>query len=141
MNETLTICGSMDFINEMESMADELEQKGYRVFVPDRGESKPDLHTLSGHALLQQKKSFIDQHMGKIKESSMILVANYEKNLTSGYIGSNTLIEIAFGYLLEIPIALLHPAGDQNCRLEVECMATGNLHGSLENLKIMDGIL
>jgi len=132
MDGTLAICGSMSFLREMQDLADELVRVGYSCLLPMREDSQGD--TRPSPTL---KRGYIDQHLQKITRSDAVLVANFEKRGVSGYVGPNTLMEMAFAYALHKPIFVLNPLGEQPCKEEVLAMQTSNLEGKLANLEMM----
>ncbi len=69
-----------------------------------------------------------------IKKSGTILIANLPKYGIQGYVGPNTLMEIAFAYALGKKIYLLHPMDDQPCRDEVRGLEIETLNGDLSEL-------
>jgi len=129
-----TICGSMTFSQEMLQLRDQLLQSGKSVLVPNSLETKPDRLDRSFGVSMQQKTWFIFDHFSKIESSDAILVANYSKQGIDGYIGSNTLMEIAVASFLQKKIYILHRVGSQACKDEVEALATGLLNGELSTL-------
>jgi hypothetical protein len=128
-NQVLSICGSMDFIDEMEAMASDLIAAGWQVFTPQRAEAGFRWEELSAEERLQRKKAYIDAHLANIRRSTAVLIANYPKNGINGYIGANTLMEAAMGYTLEVPVYFLFPIGAQDCQLEAESIASGVWNG------------
>ncbi|MFK7804805.1 MAG: nucleoside 2-deoxyribosyltransferase [Anaerolineae bacterium] len=128
-NNTITICGSMAFIDEMEQLASELQSGGFETYTPQRSENDLNWDNLSAEEANKRKRGFIDEHLALIRQSDYLLIANYAKNGIKGYIGANTLMEIAFAYALNIPIFVLHPIGEQGCRLEVQSVAANIFDG------------
>ncbi|MBT6144519.1 MAG: hypothetical protein HN712_06805 [Gemmatimonadetes bacterium] len=116
--KSICICGSMAFIDEMESMAASLRIAGYAVATPISEESSSNWDSLSEDESFALKRNYIDAHLAKIKQSDLVLLANYPKNGIGGYIGANSLMEAAFAYALGIPVAYLEQIGEQPCRLE-----------------------
>ena len=133
----LSICGSMDFIDEMETIAAELTLAGWTVFTPQRAEVGFCWQDLSTQERIQQKKAYIDAHLENIRQSTAVLIANYPKNGTNGYIGANTLMEAAMAYTLGVPVYFLFPIGAQGCQLEAESIARGVWNGRV-NLTALD---
>ena len=129
--QVLSICGSMDFIDEMETIATELTAAGWAAFTPQRAEAGFRWETLSAEERIQRKKAYIDAHLEKIRHSTAVLIANYPKNGISGYIGANSLMEAAFAYALGLPVYFLFPIGEQGCQLEAESIASGVWNGRL----------
>jgi nucleoside 2-deoxyribosyltransferase len=135
MKRIITVCGSMDFSHDMTTLGKELERMGYTVMLPadeDQGSNGHAKCTIEDFAA--QKRHFVDEHLEKIKNSDAILIANFEKRGITGYIGANTLVEIAFAYAFHKPIFVLHPLGEQPCKSEVLGMQSANLNGELINL-------
>ena len=129
--QAISICGSMDFIDEMETIAAELTAAGWTVFTPQRAEAGFRWEDLSAEECIQRKKAYIDAHLENIRRSTAVLIANYPKNDINGYIGANTLMEAAMAYTLGVPIYFLFPIGVQGCQLEAESIAEGVWNGRL----------
>ena len=130
--QVLSICGSMDFINEMETIAAELTAAGGIVLTPQRAEAGFRWEDLSAAERNRQKKAYIDAHLENIRQSTAVLIANYPKNGINGYIGANTLIEAAMAYTLGVPVYFLFPIGVQGCQLEAESIASGVWNGRIQ---------
>ena len=107
----------MQFMEQMKALQQVLIVKGYTVHIPDEDDTDYDSLTDEGQVAL--KGQYIDAHLGYIEQSDAILVANFAKNGIDGYIGANTLMEIAFAYVLGKRIFVLNDVGEQGCRLEV----------------------
>ncbi len=108
----------MAFIDDMEALASTLRAEGYEVETPVRAEKEIDWNVLSDDESCELKRAYIDGHLAIIKRSDVVLIANYSKNGVEGYIGANSLMEAAFAYAHDIPVAYLKSIGDQPCRLE-----------------------
>lgn len=119
----------MTFIDEMENLAKGLESSGWQAHTPERSEADFRWDSLSVRETLQFKKAYIDTHLNKIRQSDVVLVANYPKHNISGYIGANSLMEASFAYALGIPVHFLFPIGEQSCQLEAKSIATRVLNG------------
>ena len=128
----LSICGSMDFIDEMETIAAELTAAGWVVFTPQRAEAGFRWEDLRAAERIQRKKVYIDAHLANIRGSTAVLIANYRKNDIDGYIGANTLMEAAMAYTLGVPVYFLFSIGAQGCQLEAESIATGVWNGRVQ---------
>ena len=132
MKQIITLCGSMEFFHELIQLSKELEKIGYSVLLPS-GEDHGTTFAKDDD-LIAYKRYFVDRHLEKIKKADFILIANYEKRGIVGYIGSNTLMEIAFAYGFHKPIILLYPVGEQPCKSEVLGIQSANLEGNLKSL-------
>lgn len=128
----ITICGSMQFDSEMTRAKEQLEARGYEVDKPNVVEGHVYADNLDANAGL--KRGFIDEHFAKIDTSEAILVVNEEKHGTPGYIGGNTLMEIAYAYAQRLDIFLLNPVPDVSYADEIRGMHPTILEGDLTNI-------
>ncbi|HSW78165.1 MAG TPA: DUF84 family protein [Candidatus Chromulinivoraceae bacterium] len=108
----LTICGSMHHIEGMREAEKILAQAGYEVDIPNPREGEVDYHILSDAERASLKNTLIKEHLDKITESDAVFIYNEAKKGVAGYIGGNTLMEMAFAYQQNIEIFLLRPAPD-----------------------------
>jgi non-canonical (house-cleaning) NTP pyrophosphatase len=108
----LTICGSMHHIEGMKEAERILTEAGYTVEIPNPREGEVDYHSLSDEQRASLKNTLIKEHLDKISESDAVFIYNKEKKGVPGYIGGNTLMEMAFAYQQNIEIFLLQPAPD-----------------------------
>ncbi len=124
----ITICGSIAFYPEMESLREQLFRLDHDVQIPELALEVPmeygggkkiyfekfiqengGIDSFShGHKIWDLKEAGINDHFEKIKWGDSILVANYKKRGISGYIGGNTLIEIGLAFFLKKPIYILN---------------------------------
>ncbi|MEM7217212.1 MAG: hypothetical protein AAF515_02535 [Pseudomonadota bacterium] len=122
--KTICICGSMTFIDRMESLAAELQAAGYRVHTPVREEASLNWDALDDEQKQARKRAYVSGYLQTIRRSDLVLLANYEKHGIAGYIGPNSLMEAAFAYALDVPLAYLEPVGEQPCQLEALAMSS-----------------
>lgn len=108
----VTICGSMHHIEGMKRAEELLIGLGHEVEIPNPREGEVDYHSLSDAERASLKSTLIQEHLDKINESDAIFVYNEEKRGVAGYIGGNTLMEMAFAFAQGIEIFLLRPAPD-----------------------------
>ncbi len=119
----ITLCGSIAFYDEMQSVRDILEKLGDEVKLPpseisdENGKKIPvkeyyamrkSTNSTSGW-IWDRKEEAIRLHFEKIEWCDAILVLNYPKNGIENYIGANTLVEIGLAFHLRKKIFLLHP--------------------------------
>lgn len=121
---------------QMSALAESLSAMAHTVFLPDEAETL-DSSTMSEQELCTLKQRFIDDHLAKIRASDAVLIANYMKHGIEGYIGANTLMEIAFAYALGKPLFILNPVGEQGCRIEVLATKPSILNGDINNLTVI----
>src|SRR3989344_3786316 len=118
----IAICGSMTFAKEMINAGRELEKKGYRIIMP------PNIEKYAGGAVKVENKwekielDLIRGYYEEIKKVDAILVVNKDKNGIKNYVGGNSLIEIAFAYVLNKKIFLLNPIPQMSYKDEIEAM-------------------
>ncbi len=131
----IVICASMAFAKEMSEVGLKLRSSGNIVSLP------PEIHgyldpgsTIPDNAQEKLKLDIIKTYYNKIKECDAILVLNYEKKGVAGYIGANTLIEMAFAYALEKKIFLLHPIPVMDYADEIKAMKPLIISGDLSNI-------
>jgi hypothetical protein len=152
----ITICGSMAFYPEMESLRDELSNT-HEVLIPELTREAPE--TFGGgkkiyfgeyieknggidtfaqeHEIWNLKQDAIVDHFEKIKGGDAILVANYPKNKIEGYIGGNTLIEMGVAFFLNKPIYILHPVSSKlSYKVEILGMKPVILNGDVKDLNL-----
>jgi len=137
----VTICGSMAHQEKFTAAARTLEAAGLRVRVP-AVEENVDWLSFTEDQALAKKKDYMDRHFANIARSRAVLVCNYEKNNEPGYIGANTLMEMAVAYVSGVPIYLLEkPDGGVNTKApEVAALGgivlpNGDVAGLIDVLK------
>ena len=134
MNKAIALCSSMQFKKEIKETATTLQKNGWTVFTPELSEKSTDYMALPLAEQQAAKRVFIKNHFERINQSDSILVLNYEKKGIAGYIGSNTLMEIAVAFHLGKTIYVLNSLAEQGCKEEVTVVTTQFLEGSLELL-------
>lgn len=102
----ICICGSINFLDEMIDIKNQLEKLNFEVFIPDSKEKlDPNLEISD----LKIKYDVIKNHYKKILESDAILVFNPEKKSLNGYIGGNSFLEMGFAYVNNKDIFITNP--------------------------------
>lgn len=139
MIKEITICGSMKFIEKITAFANDLREKGFITHFPESEESESFYADLPANEKPALKKKFIDIHLDKIKRSDAILVCNYEKHSIEGYVGPNTLLEIAFAYTMGKKIFILNRLSEQPCKEEVEGLDVVFLDDNLSQIVNLQG--
>jgi non-canonical (house-cleaning) NTP pyrophosphatase len=121
----------MAHIGGMLAARGDLEALGYEIETPNASEATA-YDTLSASERAIRKQDLIRQHLDKINTSDAIFVFNEEKKGIPGYIGGNSLMEIAFAYAQGIEIFLLHDAHSLGCADEIYGMqpivVDGDIH-------------
>lgn len=109
----ICICCSLTFTNEVIEVGKMLERLGHEVLLPNG---------VINHLIEQPNFDPVQAkietnswrlHVDKIRNADAVLVCNFLKNCTPGYIGANTYSEVAAAHYFEKPIFALFPLPDQ----------------------------
>lgn len=151
----ITLCGSMAFYKEMESIRDQLLELSHEVKIPQLALEVPKefgggrevyfgqyIEENGGmdafkpeHEIWNLKKGAIKDHYEKIDWADAILVVNYEKRGIEGYVGGNTLIEIGVAFYSKKPIYILNKVSSQlSYKQEILGMKPMVLDGDLSRI-------
>ncbi|MFW0862276.1 MAG: hypothetical protein ACKKL6_01695 [Candidatus Komeilibacteria bacterium] len=130
----IAICSSMSFAKEMIKAKEEMIELGHEVIIQDDVE----LHA-SGEIGDEDKwrKMEIDPfkvYFEEIKNADAILVINLDKHGVENYVGGNTLIEMAFAYVLDKKIFMMNPVPKLGYSDEIEAMRPVILNGDLNKI-------
>lgn len=114
----IVLCSSAAFYKQMIEVENELKKLGFKVSVPittnimkKSGDFKVENYkTWYKNAKDYKRKTFLTKHhFNKIVKGDYILVLNYEKNGTLGYIGGAVLSEMALALYFKKKIYVLNP--------------------------------
>lgn len=130
----ITICGSISFFNQMLELKNELEQLRHHVETPDLEGLNTNHSELSEQEHDDLKRSFINAHLEKIRQSDAILIANYTKNGQENYIGANTFLEMGMAYALGKKIYILYDMPHQQNNTEMRGLLPTLLKSDLEKI-------
>lgn len=115
-------------------IVEDLKSKGLSVAAPLQTEAA-DWESLPYEELVGKKQEYMDRHFAHLAVARTVLVANFEKSGQPGYVGPNTLMEMAFAYSLNKPIYLLNETPvDQGSGLEVHGVRPNMLDGTTDQL-------
>jgi len=115
--QKITICSSAAFFKEVLEFEKKLIDLGFNVLVPctARQMKKEGNFNESDYKLwfkdnsLYKRKTFLMRdHFKKVVTSDAILVVNLRKHEVDGYIGGNTLMEMALAFYLKKLIFILN---------------------------------
>lgn len=133
------ICGSISVADEILKIKVALEAKGFEVEIP---EGVKHLHEWEGAGAAVSEKAerkikhdLIRGYYEKMKEYDIVLVVNPEKKGIPGYIGGNTLIEMAFAHVLNKPLYVLYQLPDMPYSSEILAIQPIVLEGDLGRLQ------
>ncbi len=127
----IAICGSMQFAKEMIELKENLEGKGHKVEVPINTQKYVNGEVKVEDKWEKQDLDVFKDYFKKIKYSDAVLIINEVKNGTEGYVGGNSLIEMAFAHILDKKIFLLRDIPKMSYTDEIEAMKPVVLNGNL----------
>lgn len=108
----ICICSSLTFADEVLEIGKMLEARGHEVLLPNgiinRLAEQPNFDPV--RAKIETKSNRL--HAEKIRECDIVLMCNFLKNCTPGYIGANCFAELYFANYFEKPIFTLFPLPD-----------------------------
>src|SRR3989338_6317137 len=122
MKKTIVLCSSASFFKKLFEIKRRLEALGFQVKLPYTAmkmKHSGDFRVETYKVWFRNPKSYarkswlIRNHFQKIISSHAVLIVNYEKNGIGGYIGGNTLIEMAIAYHYKKPIYILNSISDK----------------------------
>lgn len=145
----ITLCGSINFYEEMLKVKEELEKKGHEVKLPpievenDKGERIPvkqyyqlrKEETNDSSWVWKRKEEAMRVHFDKVAWSDSILVLNYTKRDIENYIGGNTLMEMSLAFHLNKKIFLLNNIPELSYKEEILGMFPVIINNNLELIK------
>ena len=99
----------MSAAKEMVELKHQLEILGWEVEVPQDVEQYIDNEAAVESKWAKVEGDLIRNHYKKIQTADAVLVANYQKRDIPNYIGGNSLMELAFGHVLDKAVYLLNP--------------------------------
>ena len=125
----------MQFAQKMLDIGTELQTLGHSITFPKNVKE----HAL-GTLKIEKKQekiahNLIQRHYEEIKKADAILIVNETKNSIENYIGGNTLIEMAFAYVLKKKIYLLNPIPKMHYSDEIEAMKPCVLNGDISQIR------
>ena len=143
--KVITICSSSAHYKQALEIEKELKKLGFRVKLPKTAyvmkktgnfdvsiyktwyKNKNDYH---------KKTKFVKDHFKKVIESDGILVTNFEKNGTKGYIGGNVLMEMTIAFHYKKPIFIYNEIQeDLNIKEEIYGMNPVFINSNLEVIR------
>ena len=135
---TITICGSMQFHEEMARVRSQLVDRGFTVHVPGELDnlSKNESYMDNDEDRITAKieYDFIREHFRKIESADVILVLNYDKKNIKGYIGGNTFLEMGYAFGLGKKIFLLYSVPEMDYKTEMHAIQPIVLDGDLTKI-------
>lgn len=116
--KTITICCSASFYKQALEVQKELQKRGFKVKIPHTANTMKksgDFNVEHYKTWFKNPKDYakkaklMRRHFKKVLECDAILVLNYKKKNMEGYLGGNTLMEMAIAFHHRKPIYVLNP--------------------------------
>ena len=135
----IVICGSMSSAGKMIEIKKNLESAGHEIVLPRNTEDYA-----IGHIKMENsrestenkiKHDLIRSYFKEIDKSDAVLIINIDKNGIENYLGGNSFLELAFGYVLKKKLYLLNLIPDVLYRDEIKAMQPIILNGNLARIK------
>ncbi len=134
----IIICGSISAAQEILEVKKKLEANGHSVEIPEGvkhiDEWEGDSANVSEKAERKIKNDLIRGYFEKMKNYDVVLIVNPEKRGIAGYIGGNTLIEMAFAHILDKKLFVLYPLPELSYTSEILAMQPSVIDGDLDKL-------
>lgn len=132
------ICGSISAAKEMQNIKENLTKRGFVVTIPSMPKDG-DLLKRSEISMEERtedkiKYDLIRGYYNKIKDNDIVLIVNPDKKGIKGYIGGNTLIEMAFAHVLDKKLYCLYEVPEMSYSSEILAMQPTILNGDLSRL-------
>jgi len=134
----IIICGSITAAQEIIKLQKQLEEAGHSVEIPE-GVRNPTLRRRTEISNIEKagdkiKYDLIRNYFEKIKNHDVVVVVNPQKKGITGYIGGNTLIEMAFAHVLKKPLYCLYSLPELSYSPEILAMQPIVLNGDVSDL-------
>ena len=124
MKTIVVLCGSMKFKEEIISLAEELERRGFKVKLP--------IECMNGEPKIIASRAHMDRITSP--DTDYLLIVNKDKDNKPNYIGPNSFAEIAFGFYHHKKVFLLNDYYEPYLD-ELKGWGLIPLHNNLDNLK------
>lgn len=141
--KTIVICSSASFYEKLFPIKKELEKLGFKVVLPKTANIMKKNNNFNRSFYntwdknpknYHKKRKLMNGHFKKIIKSDAILVANFDKNGTKGYIGGNVFMEITIAYHYKKQIFILYEiVNDSSIKEEISAINAIFLKGDLAN--------
>lgn len=101
----ITICGSISNLQKIKTLKKQIENDyRYKIFSPDNADALLDESEVTKFEPIYRKSKALEVYLSFIKQSDAILVANFDKGVNKGYIGTGVFSEMSFAFALSKPI-------------------------------------
>ncbi|MFA5086803.1 MAG: hypothetical protein WC470_00680 [Candidatus Paceibacterota bacterium] len=134
----IVICGSMSASKQILKIKKFFEEKGHEVVIPRNADkyASGEVQAEGGNESTKNKIDYdlIRDYYLKIKESDVVLIANYDKGDVRNYIGGNSFLEAGFAYVLNKKLYFLNDIPDMVYSDELRAFQPVILNGDLSKI-------
>ena len=131
----ILILGSMSFSPEMAKIGEQLREKGHEIRLPEfiedylECQSREDMHQRATEN--KKNHNLYETYHRLVEENDAVLIVNKKKKGIEGYVGANSLIEMAFARALNKRVYLLNQIPNMNYKDEIQATQPIILNGDL----------
>lgn len=143
LGPSIVLCGSLTAVDEMVRVQKLLEEKDVLARIPGSitenisSEQYTQLRKDNLNEFIKQKGARMLTHFDYISAYDAVLVVNPPKNGIDGYIGPNTLMEMAHAFALRKKLFVLYPVSEESAFSdELIGMNATNLNGNINTLHL-----
>ena len=130
----IAICSSMAFAKDMIDAKNGLESLCHTVAIQNDVQDHADGRIADEDKWRKLAIDPLKAYFEEIKGSDAILVINKDRKGIPNYVGGNTLIEMAFAYVLGKKIFLMHPVPEMSYSDEIHAMKPVVIDGDLKRI-------
>ena len=136
----ITVCGSLQFGEEMKKSQKELEKLGHKVFMPkslEENQEKSHWNNLKKENIEEFTQIYGERmkiHFNKIKNSEAIVIFNYDKKNIKNYIGPSSFLEMGVAFSEGKKVFTINPIPQENHHDELVAINPVCLYGDLTKL-------
>jgi len=131
----IVLCGSVSFAKKIIEIKDKLVDLGFEVIVPANIDLYADGKTKVEDKWRKIESDVFKEYANEIRKSDAVLIVNETKNEIKNYVGGNSLIEMAFGYINGKRMYLLNPIPEMLYSDEIAAMKPVIINGNLRKIK------
>lgn len=141
----IAICSSLDFVDDIRKIYEELEKLGHEVILPQTAEKIFRGETTYEQVMDEKangkfhergiRQDSLNYYYKIIKDCDAALVANFEKKNIKGYIGGAVFLEMGFTHVLGKKIFLLNKIPNVSYIDEIKMMQPIVINNNLSLIK------
>ncbi len=142
----ITICGSLNFSEDILKIKEKLEARGHEIKLPKsiidfsiKNSAEADKFKADREKYMKVKPTYTKEHFKNIADSDAVLIVNEKKHGIKNYIGGATFAEIMLAFHYNKKIFLMNPIPTDEklavIRDEIESVKPVVINGNLDLIK------